>query len=214
MLVSAAKTALKAYGFDDNDPLNTWLEAAKSNFEAADNWPFLRKITTIAMTAGDTDVSGAELPADFFKVMTVRDNTDKRKLTYIDPVTFDRDIETTTETGVPQFYTVFANAVAPFYALTIWPAALTAWTLQLRYEAVLADITGLADGVSMPGPTIIHYPIVQGAAAIALQVDNEEDRAATAQQLSSEAISRLKRKFFSDLDESRQVVDVMGYGSQ
>lgn len=211
MNVGQAKTALKAYGFDDTDPLLTWLEAAKSNFESGDNWPFLRKTVLIPVLAGDISLSGVELPADFVKVASVRDNTDQRKLVFMDPQAYDRDIEDPLAPGVPTYYTVNAVAAAPGYEIVIWPASPVAWTMQLRYEATLSDITALADGTAMPGPAIIHFPIVQGAAVIALQVDNEEDRAATAQAASNESMGHLRRRFFSNLDGSRTVQNTQRY---
>lgn len=212
MLVGEAKTLLKAYGFDDTDPLLTMLEAGKSVMEQADDWPFLIKgPTIIAMGIGVVGVSGGTLPADIFKIMSIRDNTQGIKLKEIDPLAFDRDIETTTTPGLPQVYSVFASTVAPGIAISIWPASTQAWSLQLRYQATMVDITGLADGVSLPGPTQGHLAIVQGAAYIALQIDNEEDRAQTAQDQFDKSVGRLRRKYFSSVEESETVQNVMGY---
>lgn len=212
MLVGDAKIALKAFGFDDTDPLLIWLEAAKSDFEGRDDWPFLIKTAAlIPMAIGVISVSGGTLPADIFKVMSVRDNTQGLKLQELDPLAYDRDLDNPNEPGLPQNYSVFASAVAPGLNLAIWPASTQAWSLQLRYQATMTDITTLGDGVQMPGPVQMHYAYVQGAAAIALQADNEEDRAATAQQLFESKISSWRRKTFSDIDEPSTVQNVMGY---
>lgn len=218
MLVSAAKTALKAYGFDDNDPLLTWLEASKQLVEAADDWPFLRKQVTIAITANLAGLSGASapvLPVDFFKAYSVRDATDQRKLDYVDALAFDRDIDNPATAGLPSIYTLISlgSGAAPQVQLRWWPVSAVPWSLLLTYQATLVDISGLGDGVSMPGPSEFHYIMVQGAAAIALQADNEEDRAETAQTQFNEGLGRLRRKYFSNIDEPVTVQDVMGYGA-
>lgn len=216
MLVSEAKTALKAYGFDDTDPLNIWLEAGKELVESADNWPWLFKQVTIAATANLVGVSAGSAPAipgDYFKPFSLRDVTDKRKLKWVDPQAWDRDIVDPTQSGIPELYTeIQVGGTAPGIQLRWWPVPAVAWSLLLTYQANLGDIITFADGVSMPGPDSIHYPTVQAAAAIALQVDNEEERATTAQAEFNESIGRLRRKFFARVDEPRTVQDVMGYG--
>jgi hypothetical protein len=209
MLVSEAKTALKTYGFADGDPLSSWLEAAKQRVEESDDWPFLQKIAVQAVLAG---VSVPTLPADLFKPISLRDVTNNRKLSYKDPVGFDRDIEDPTDTGFSTTYTLTGTQTAVPVLVTVWPINTLPWSCRIFYQATLTDITGLADGATLPGPLAFHYIYVLGAAAIALQADNEEDRAATAQTTFEAALGHQRRKWFSDLDEARTVQDVMGYG--
>lgn len=211
MNAGQAKTALMAYGFDTNDPLLQWLDTGKTTLENAEDWPFLRKTVIMVVNAGDFELSGVDLPADFFKVMSIRDIDSSRKLTYMDPLAFDRDIENPFTPGSPSIYTVVAAPAAPGWAITLWPVPDAATNIQLRYEAILTDITGLADGTALPGPVMIHFPIVQCAAVIALQVDNEEDRAATAQAASNEAIAHLRRRMLAKIDEAETVQNVQGY---
>jgi hypothetical protein len=212
MIVSEAKTNLKAYGFDDTDPLLTWLQAAKEEIFGSDNWPFLLKVGTVAVNA-NVQTIGVLLPADIEKISTIRNASTTRspKLTYVDPVAFDRDFEDFSEQGDPQYYTVRTLAIAPFLEVQVWPVPTTAWTMRVFYQATTSDITGLIDAASLPGPTSFHFPIVQKAAGIALQVDNEEDRSTTAHNAADTAIARLRRKYLSNLDEGDTVEDVMGY---
>lgn len=204
MTVAQAKAALKAYGFDDNDPLNAWLDAGKQEIEEAFAWPFLQVINNAILV--NATVSALVLPGTAFTVHSVRNMTDKQKLTYMDIVGFEREVSDPTTAGKPTIYTVTANT-----GIQLYPVPSVQTTFRVVYQDQLADINGLGDGATMPGPARIHYPTVVAAAAIALQADNEEERSQTAQGLRDSAISRLMRKYNTSLDEPRQVQDVMGY---
>jgi hypothetical protein len=213
MIVSSAKTLLKAYGFDDNDPLLDWLQAAKEEIFSSDSWPFLMKVGTVNINANVATIS-ALLPADLEKVSTIRNATASPnvKLRYVDPVSFDRDYEDWTAQGDPEVYTVRASVAGPGWEVQVWPVPTVATSYRFSYQASSVDITTSIDAGTMPGPTAFHYPIVQKAASIGLQADSEEDRASTAKDEADTAIARLRRKMFSGLDESDTVADVMGYG--
>lgn len=203
MLVSAAKTALKAYGFDDNDPLNVWLDAGIHEFEAAYDWPFLQVRTSVVVAA---NASALVLPGTAFKVQSIRDTTLNRvhKLKYVDIVGWEDIIDDYAQAGTPTNYTVLAgNTVA------IWPVPDASTTFSVIYQDALAD-TGI-DSASMPGPSAMHYVMVQQAVPIALQADNEEDRAVSAASIAQGAIQKRIRKYRANLDEPRQVRDSMGY---
>lgn len=203
MLVSDGKTALKRYGFSDSDPLLVWLNAAKSEFETARDWPFLFDLSNPSGAVGEDTIT---LPADFGRVITLRDVTNKNKLNWIEPVEFERLIEDPTEDGQPVWYTIYGTDT-----LVIWRVLDTAVTWRLVYQATLPDMVN--DNVSMPGPTRIHYPIVQKAASIALQAENEEDRAISAESQYQSSVGSLWRRFATPvLDEMDQVVDYQGYG--
>lgn len=204
MIVSAAKTALKRYGFDDTDPLNAWLDQAKNELEVSYDWPFLQSIFTDPVAIGDNQLT---LPADYFKVQSVRDTTNNRKLQYRDIDGFERDITDSNETGLPSIYTVIGAS-----GLQLWPVSDSNWDARVVYQQALADINGLADGALLPGPTRIHYLYVIGAAYIGLQAENEEERSGNAQAMFEKGIARLIRKYSSYLGESKTVIDVMGYG--
>lgn len=203
MIKSAAITAVGAFGFDTtNDPIDSWLDEAKNQVESAFDWPFLQSVTTVSVAPG---VSTIAMPADFFKVQSIRDNTNKMKLDYKDIVGFDRDIDDPTDTGVPVIYTVIAGGIQ------IWPVPDAQVSYRVLYQTTLGDITALGAGATLPGPTRFHYTYVIGAAMVGLQADNEEDRAQNAQAQFLSNLQRFIRKYSAHLDEAQQVVDAMGY---
>lgn len=204
MILSDAKTALAAYGFDTaNDPMASWLDQAKNEVETVFDWPFLQKVATINTLA---NVATVGLPSDFFKVQSLRDVTRGKKLSFKEPDGFERDITDPTKTGNPDLFTVVSEN-----QLTVFPVpnADTSW--RLIYQTSLTDITTLTSSDPLPGPARFHYTYVLGAAYLGLQADNEEDRSANAQALFNQNISRLVRKYSSILGSSRVVRNVQGY---
>lgn len=206
MIVSAAITAVGSFGFDTtNDPIQTWLEEAKNEVENAFDWPFLQTVTTVSVAPGTNTIA---MPADFFKVQSIRDTTNRMKLDFKDIIGFDRDIDKPTDTGVPVLYIPIAGGIQ------IWPVPDAQVSYRVLYQASLTDISALATGATLPGPTRFHYTFVLGAAMIGLQADNEEDRAQAAQAQFAASIQRLIRKYSAHIDEHQQVVDAMGYQSR
>lgn len=205
MLVSEGLTALKRFGFDDNDPILTWLNEGMHQFEDAHDWSFLQQITTIAGSAGATVLT---FPSALHKVQSIRDVTGKSKLEYLTVSEFEREIQDPTTVGYPIFYTITGTETVQLY-----PTLDVARNFRVVYQEELTDMS--TTSVPMPGPTRIHYPIVQGAAMIALQAENEEDRAINAKTEFEAAILRLRGKYSGKtLDEPQQVTDVMSYGSR
>lgn len=210
MNVGQAKAALSRYGFNNSDPLNSWLEAAKEEFLAAYDWPFLQVIVDPVSLAANTNT--ITLPTDFSKVQSLRYKGDPttsispgRKLKYEDAVGFERDVDNPDAPGMPYCYVTYAGAVR------VYPVPTQLISLRLMYQKDLADINSLADAADMPGPIAIHYIVVIGAAYIGLQAESEEDRSSTAQAMFEAGISRTVRRLKSRIDESEQVVNVMGY---
>lgn len=205
MLVSEGKTALKRFGFDDSDPLLIWLNEGMHQLEDQHDWPFLQVVTTIAASAGATTLV---FPSALHKVQSIRDVTGKSKLEYLDVSEFEREIQDPTITGYPIFYTITGTETVQLY-----PTLDIARNFRVVYQEELIDMT--TDGSTMPGPTRIHYPTVQYAAAIALQAENEEDRATSAKNEADAAVLRLWRKYSTqERDEPQQVTDVMNYGAR
>lgn len=204
MILSEAKIALAAYGFDPvDDPMASWLDQAKNEIEAVFDWPFLQKVVTINTAA---EVNALGLPADFFKAQSLRDITNGRKLTFKELDGWERDISDPSKLGYPQLFTVASEN-----SLIVYPVPIMNTSWKLIYQASLEDITTLTDLDPLPGPARLHYTYVLGAAYIGLQADNEEDRSANAQALFNQSISRLIRKYSSILGSSRVVQNVQGY---
>lgn len=206
MLVSEGRTALKRFGFNDDDPIITWLNEGMHQFEDAHDWAFLQQITTIAAAIG---ASTLVLPSALHKIHSIRDVTGKVKLKYVTVSEFERTVTDPTVTGLPEIYTITGTETVQFF-----PVTAVARSFRVVYQEELVDMV-LAPDAAMPGPTRMHYPIVQGAAMIALQAESEEDRGANAKNEFEAAISRLWGKYNKkELDEPQQVTDVMGYGDR
>jgi hypothetical protein len=203
MLVSEGKTALKRFGFDDNDPLLTWLNESMHQFEDAREWGFLQQTTTLSAIAGASTLT---LPSALYKIHSIRDVSGKTKLQYMTVSEFERDIEDPTQAGAPEFYTITGTETVQLY-----PILDTGRNFRVVYQEEFVDMS--SDAAQMPGPTRIHYPIVQGAAMIGLQAENEEDRAVVAKNEFEAAIDRIWGRYSrKELDEPQQVTDVMNYG--
>lgn len=201
MLVSEGKTSLKRFGFDDTDPLLIWMNAGMRELERAHTWTFLQSSVVVA-SSGDAFT----LPTDFVKVYSIRDMTTGAKLVRLSTSQFERDIEDPTDTGAPQLYRVIGTS-----DVQVWPLPDFATTYQVVYRTKFTDMS--SDVAQMPGPVEIHYPIIQGASYLALQAENEEERAKNAQAQFLAAIDGLWNTYGdNDEDEPQQVVDVMGYG--
>lgn len=205
MQVSAGKTLLKRQGFSDSDPLNDWLLAAWYQFEEAHDWPFLTVDVDLAVSAMNNE---ATTPSDFFKVLSLRDDTVAMDtLDKVDFRTYERTIADPFEVGTPSIYTTIGTTKLVFWAVADVPISL-----HVIYQKSLDVWT--ADNQELPGPARAHYVVVQIAKAIALQDENEEQRAQSAQAQSEAALDRLWDKY-SGVDSSDgqdQVQDVMGYG--
>jgi hypothetical protein len=204
MLVSDGKTALKRFGADDNDPLLIWLNEGMHQLEDLHAWPFLQKIAIVGTVAGDATML---LPSALHKVHSIRDTTGKAKLEYKTISEFERVVDDPTATGAPEIYTITGTETIQLY-----PVVDSTRSFRVVYQEELTEMT--TDGASMPGPTRIHYPIVQFAAVILLQAENEEDRAVAAKSEAEAAADRLWAKYSSvENDEPQQVTDVMSYGN-
>jgi hypothetical protein len=194
------------YGFDTSDPLNDWLDEGLHMVEDAHDWPFLQSIASVSVGSG---VNTLTFPSDFFKIYTVRNVTDSRKLKVMDVTEFEREVDDPTVQGSPMYYIIVDTDT-----IQMWPVTDTSMTFRVVYQRALTLVSNLAgDGTALDGPATIHYPIVLCAAYTALMAENEEDRAQAALGQFESRVARLWGKFGStDRDEPRQVVDVMGYG--
>jgi len=207
MTRGTAKTLLKRYGFDDSDPLLNWLDEGQDLFEAEHDWPFLQMLATDPVAMGQNSV---DLPPDFFKVYSLHDMTNRTKLKQMDLSQFERTIWNPADTGKPQIYTV-----VNINQLVLWPVADSDFTMRIVYQKSLTDVSQLTDdATNLDGPANTHYTVVLGAAFVGLMAENEEDRAAVAKAQFDAAVAHRWQKYSdTDLDEPKQVQDVMGYFS-
>lgn len=198
MLVSDLKTGIKRYGFDDKDPLLVWINAAYHQIEKERMaWSWLEELETFTLepnTARFTITNGAKR---FVKIRDTSDETQKawagKDLEYWGRSKLLRSGYNLTQIGNPELYTILKRDT-----LQVWPVPNAQRTLEVWYIKELED---LVEDTEEPGiPVADHYTIVLGAAAIALQAENEEDRAATAQSQFEVELSRMVTA-----DEERQV---------
>jgi hypothetical protein len=210
MNFASMQTALLRYGFDVNDPVQIWLNAAMHDFEAAFDWPFLEVLPY--QTTLNIGANGITLPSDAGKVIYVKDMTNLAKLKYYDRHKFVRVIQDPTDVGQAEVYTLVGTNQLQF-----WRVLQSATTFEVMYQALCPDMVNPTDvpgTAETPFPEIVHYAILQCAAAIALQAENEEDRATTALQQYQASLMRFMGKFGErELDEPTTVEDEQGYGS-
>ncbi len=164
-------------------------------------WPELITTSDISVTASNPVLT---LPADFRKPYSIRNMTVGSKLKYVDPSWYMRELEDLDEQGEPELYTRIGDVI------TLWPVPTTTMTVRMVYQRQLSEMT--TDGASMPGPDNFHYPIIQAAAYLALQAENEEERAKNAQTQFLAAAERLWGTYSTlEEDEPQQVVNTQGY---
>lgn len=207
MLVSGGKTALKRYGFDDTDPLLTWLNAGMRELEMAHDWSFLNVLIQVPSTVGNSELTVSPV---LVKIKSIKSLTTGVKLKYLSNLEFEADIEDPRVAGSPRFYTILGPVATSTVVLYPVPDAVEDY--RVFFQQGYADMAN--DGDSMPGPSVIHYPIVLAAAYIGLQAENEEERSITALTQFERSVDKLWAKYNNqELDEPQQVEDVMGYAS-
>lgn len=203
------EVALKRYGFDDTDPLAAWLNAAMHDLEDDFDWPWLEAIPSlVTMAVGSSTIT---LPEDTLKIITVKDLTNLSKLKFFNRHRFAREITDSTEIGLPEVYTLTGTNI-----IQIWRVLSSSVEFEIVYQARTPNLIEPEDVPTTSGnmwPANTSYPIVQRAAAIGLQTENEEERAKSAQEQFDKALERLRKKFAEqELDEPDTVQDVMEYG--
>lgn len=206
MTRAEAYTLLGRYGFDSSDPRNDWLNEGQIMVEDAHDWPWLQVVASINASIGASTLT---LPSDHFKIQSIRDMTNNRKLKNMDIEGFERDITDPTAAGIPSIYTITGTET-----VQLWPVCDVAITFRVVYQKELTLVSALAsDATQLDGTSRLHYPVVLAAAFTGLMAENEEDRAQTAlSQFDNAVEQRWQRYSGTDLDEPKQVVDVMGYG--
>jgi hypothetical protein len=204
------ETVLKRYGFETADPLLAWLNAALKEVESTADWPWLEEgPVEIKVGSGSKTII---LPTDIGKIMGVKDITNEFKLVYYDRRKFMRLIFDNTEEGLPEVYTLVG-----LNAIQIWRVLQSETTFEVLYQGVTPKLTKAEDEPTTGThvwPDTTHYPIVMRAASLALQAENEEERAKTAQSEYDAALLRLVGKYCGEreLDEPTTVEDAQGYG--
>lgn len=195
------REALKRYGFNDSDPLNAWINAAYHEIEATHSWSFLHLELDVSLASGVAEIT---LPSDFFRPIKMKNLTSKRPMFFYQYRRWTRDILDATTVGVPELFTLFGGNI-----LRVYRVPDKAYSFTLSYERKLPDLN---DGMPVPlMPEFMHYTIVRGSAYIALQAENEEDRAITAQaQFEEDLVKQIGRYGNEQLGQMDTVDDAVG----
>lgn len=197
MQVGDLKTALKRYGFDDNDPLLIWLNAAYHQIEKERMaWSWLEELETFNLNPNTARFTITNNAKRFIKIRDTSDEAQKawagKDLEYWGRSKLLRSAYNLAQTGNPELYTILKRDT-----LQVWPVPTVQRTLEVWYIKELADL--VEDSEEPEVPVADHYTIVLGAAAIGLQAENEEDRAVSAQSQFEVELSRMVTA-----DEERQ----------
>lgn len=200
------KSALKRYGFDDNDPLSVWINAGLQEFMQEEDFPFLRKLIGINVDAySGTFNPFFELPDDYRKMKSVYDHTDNVLLDFFSTQEYARTPE---QQGTPNNYTIY-DELSPVRAY-LWPFSPTDIQLEITYHINVAKLVADDDVPNIP--SAYHYTIVYAAARIALMAENEEDRAATAATEFQKGVARaMKHSNDPQSGTLLQISDTQGY---
>jgi hypothetical protein len=166
---------------------------------------------SLSTNAGVSFVGGL-FPTDFFKVVTLTDDTDpknSRDMTYMDYREFRRDISNRALPGKPEIYTVNAPKL-----VSVWPVPTTTINWSLVYEKEPAELIG-DTATPTELATRFHWVIVFRAAAIALMAENEEERAETAMQEYATGMDRIVNAYSKrQTGRFTTVLDSQGYGDE
>lgn len=205
MILSEMKTALKRYGFDDSDPLTTWINWGMHDLEHDQKWTFLAGLTSVNTVIGTSTLS---LGTTIGSIVSAKINGDSDPLDFLPPSAFMRNIADFTVSGHPSQYTRLSSGVIKLYPV---PDAVYAVTFFYRgQELDLADAS--PGGTPLYIPSDMHHLIVIKAAAYGLQAENEEQRAQDALSQYTAGVSSVLAKYTDTTDEPREVQDVMNYG--
>lgn len=210
MNLGAMQALVYRYGFDSSDPVTSTLNGAVHEIETMFDWPWLEEGPYNFVLAAATNL--VTLPSDFAKVLNLKDVDHQAKLRYWRLNKFKRSIQNELDQGYPSIYTILGTNVIQVYQVPV-----TSVNMELIYQATTPDMVNSTD-VPTTGttawPTYMHFPIVWRTAAVMLQMENEEDRAKTAQEQFERAIlSCMARANERELDEVETVEDYQGYES-
>lgn len=195
MIVSELKEALKRFGFDNSDPLLTWLNAAMHEIEMAHTkWPFLEATETKILALVGSEDGRFNLAGSAKRIIKVRDVTNElssggqgKDLEFMDRRALQREFPNLKAKGKPEVFSILGSNT-----IQVYPVQDSERTLEVTYISRLADLKGESEEPEIP--EAYHYLIVLGAAYVALQAENEEDRAANAQAEFEGKLSKIDRK--------------------
>lgn len=198
--------AVKRFGFDDSDPLTTWINAAIHDLEDASNWTFLENIFT---TSTNATVDTLDVPSDLWTIHSIKILGQTEKLRYLSRNSWEDQILDDTTPGLPTHYTMVG-----LDTVLLWPVPDAIYSVRIFYRILVPELVGPND-VPSAFPNKLHFAIVQRAAAIGLGAENNEDRASSAQNQYEATVAAAATTASGDHQTSSfgQVQDAQEYGS-
>jgi hypothetical protein len=211
------KTALKRYGFDDTDPLTTWLNWAGQTLCDEYDWRWLEYEATVNGIAGSTLVFELTPQSmiqriNWFK--TAYDYGDGPPLEFLSSTRFhEMKARNPLLQGTPVYYTAWP--ADEHFQVSVYPAPSTEMVFHYQIQTKEEE-NGLIDAAPTATfnliPPELHRAVVIRAAVFGLEAENEEDRASklegTYNTLVMKAINR-QPKYIGPLF----VQDTQGYGN-
>lgn len=170
MTFADIRDEVRALRFANNTSLPTdtqierWINDRYAALWNADEWIFkYAKVSNLTVTAGSTTVGN--LPTDLgIPIGFWRD--DGYPLVYQPPRSFYNIYAASTDTGAPQFYTMFDQAI------TVGPTpSQSSSTFSMAYEKRLTNLTGDSDTPVIPAQH--HYLLVSGALSLGSRLMND-----------------------------------------
>lgn len=197
------REAVKRYGFDDSDPLDSWINAAYHDVESVTEWPFLEGFVPSTNTVAGSNV--LSLPSDLGKIISIRETTTMVKLDFVSRRAFERDVADPTTPGKPTEYTLIG-----LETIQLYPVPDAIYSMSLYYAKELVDLTDAAPALGIPSR--LHYAVALSAVRYGLMAESEEERAHEAESLYNDALGRAMSYYgLRELDEPHTVVDTAGY---
>jgi hypothetical protein len=197
------ETAVKRYGFDDTDPLYTWIIASIHEFERYTRWPFLRAtafVSTVASTQALTVVG-----TGFGRVNSIRFRDESIVLTPTSPEVFEEELDDPELIGKPSRWVIKSDTQVDLY-----PIPDDVYALRVNYSKKITEPVDNPTSV-IDVPTTFHYNLVQLAAAIGHDADNNEDRASKLRTQAYSGFDSGISSFYGTTGMFSQVRDSQGY---
>lgn len=181
MNLGEMKTAIKRYGFSDDDPLATWVNWGMYDLQREHDWWFLNDYGTVALIAGE---KYSNVLPPMKHIISMRIVGEQLPLAPMTIQEYLRDVSDPDREGMPTHFILLADR-----ALVWYPVSSTVETVEFFYKQIEEEL--VADG-STPLfiPKDLHQAIVLKAVAYGLQAESEEGRATDALTQYNQVVSR------------------------
>jgi hypothetical protein len=195
------KTGVYKFGFTSDDPVVDWANDAYREFLDAFEWPWatIPLLTGSIWAANTPNVEQGALAYQTIRSIGMQPpgaaaTDDFIPLRYVGIAEFEQTALNPLTPGFPEIFTVYGSTdKPPVSTVSVYPVP----TSNLNYSIGLTNIPlPLSADADVPIiPTLYHYALVRGAAAVGLESDNQEERANTQRQRFMETIDKAIMKY-------------------